>query len=1083
MKECPSCRLCFDDDSNHCPYDNAILLASNKCGITLDKRYVLERRLGKGGMGSVYRAKHVHLKSTHAIKIISPEVVQSDPSLLVRFTQEAILVASIHHPNIVSVTDFGIEIADTLYLVMEYIEGISLDEFLQKEKRLSPAKAYEILKPIALGVGVAHSQGITHRDLKPLNVMLRTGAPLSQAVKVLDFGLAKIKSTESFASLIMAKTTNLLGSPHYMPPEQWDNENVDERSDIYSIGIILFQMLTGDVPFKGNSMPNIMYQHMQAEVPSFASVGISASSRIESVIHKALAKEQDQRFQTVEEFLSAYEHALYDTNDRIAVTPNAKTVSFANEAFRRFEAEPTVEWNRSTDGKSYNLPYLDSSQNERLATYFNQPKPTGAEINENLERQFINAQGRVEEARTKVSQAEKLAVEFNEAQRAAEDARHKFLEAQQKLEEDVRREMKAEMESKLAVERTARQKAEAEAARLAEEAKARQEAEERANQLAKTALEAQHRAQEERRTAEQESRKRQLEEGSRRKAEESIAKLTEEAREAQKRYEEAKRQAEYEAQCRLEAENKRRKVEEEIQRIAAAEAERRKLAEAHAAYKIKEQASRLESEALDAQNRADEARRLAESEARKRENAEAAQRKAETEARRLAEEIIGAQKRLEEAEQRARSEAEKRASEEAARKKAEESARSSSLENQQNFETIQQNLLSQLAEARLLAKTEAEKRALEEAARKRAEESARSLSEAQKSALFGDAGYRDSSPNLAGRTQSGIDLLSSGQRLADTTGTAASNTDRIRLNRAFNPVYLVSGLLGFFLLAGTGAFLLFYASGPASPPDTLNAQNSNDTRETSQTSVAEPPERLKNRMVLIKGGAFLMGRDDADPSDERMYGSQYPAHGVTVEDFYLDRTEVTNDEYAEFVKVKGVKAPGSWEKGSPPAGRGNFPVTEVSYFDARNFADWMSSKAGIPCRLPTEQEWEFAARSGSSQYIFPWGNEWKPDRVNFATGSPTEAGTSTDETAAGVKDLMGSVLEWTSSQFEYYSNFPPAKKEPTSGKITVRGVSFTKEGLASLQKTELLLTLRQAVSPDKKFDFLGFRLACNVPRP
>ena len=113
MKECPSCRLCFDDDSNHCPYDNAILMVTNMCGVTLDKRYTLERRLGKGGMGSVYRAKHVHLKSTHAIKIISPEVVRSDPSLLVRFTQEAILVASIHHPNIVSVTDFGVEIADT----------------------------------------------------------------------------------------------------------------------------------------------------------------------------------------------------------------------------------------------------------------------------------------------------------------------------------------------------------------------------------------------------------------------------------------------------------------------------------------------------------------------------------------------------------------------------------------------------------------------------------------------------------------------------------------------------------------------------------------------------------------------------------------------------------------------------------------------------------------------------------------------------------------------------------------------------------------------------------------------------------
>ena len=424
-------------------------------------------------MGSVYRAKHVHLKSTHAIKIISPEVVRSDPSLLVRFTQEAILVASIHHPNIVSVTDFGVEIADTLYLVMEYIEGISLDEFLRREKVLSPTKALEVLKPIALGVAAAHNQGITHRDLKPLNVMLRAGAPLAQAVKILDFGLAKIKNTESFSSLILAKTTNLLGSPHYMPPEQWDNENVDARSDIYSVGIMLFQMLAGDVPFKGDTMPNIMYQHIQAPVPTFESLGLPPAPAIEAVLKKALDKDQNARYQTIEEFFSAYERSLFNTNEQIAFGTGAKTISFADERSEKFEVLPTQEWSRSTDGKSYNLPYLDSAQNEKLATYFNHPKPTGAEINEQLERQFINAQGRVEEARTKVSQAERLAEEFNEAQRAAEEARRKFLEAQQKLEDEVRREMQAEMDSKLAVEIRAREKAEAEAARLGEEASAR----------------------------------------------------------------------------------------------------------------------------------------------------------------------------------------------------------------------------------------------------------------------------------------------------------------------------------------------------------------------------------------------------------------------------------------------------------------------------------------------------------------------------------------------------------------------------------------------------------------------------------
>ena len=154
----------------------------------------------------------------------------------------------------------------------------------------------------------------------------------------------------------------------------------------------------------------------------------------------------------------------------------------------------------------------------------------------------------------------------------------------------------------------------------------------------------------------------------------------------------------------------------------------------------------------------------------------------------------------------------------------------------------------------------------------------------------------------------------------------------------------------------------------------------------------------------------------------------------------------------------------------------------VSYFDARNFADWISSRDQTPCRLPTEQEWEYAARSGSQQNIYPWGNEWVEDRVNFATGILQEAGATSDETAVGnIKDMMGNVLEWTSSTLQYYPGYPDNLKEDTSGKIAVRGVSHTKKFNAreTLKKTELLLTLRQAVSPERKFDFLGFRLMCS----
>jgi serine/threonine-protein kinase len=1054
MKECPKCKLCLDDEQNTCPHDNQMLFVSNNCGTTLDNRYILERRLGKGGMGAVYKGKHVHLKSTHAIKIISPEVVKSDPTLKVRFTQEAVLAASIHHPNVVNVTDFGVENTSTLFLVMEFIDGISLDDFLRKEKRLSPLHAFELLKPIALGVGAAHHKGITHRDIKPLNVMLRAGLPPAQAVKVLDFGLAKIKSSESFSSLVMAKTTSLLGSPHYMPPEQWDNENVDTRSDIYSLGIILFQMITGEVPFKGSSIPNIMYQHLQSDVPTFESLGGQPSPRIESVIRKALAKEQDDRFATVEEFLFAYESALFNTNEQIGRITNEKTVSFSNERFpsNEFEAaRKTAVVTAGDSDKTYNLPYLDSAQNQTLTNFFNNSKTFDNRTNVQLEQEFLHAQNRVEEARTKVNEAEKLASEFNEAQKAAEEARQKLLQAQKQIEEEVRRQMQAEMDSKLAVEKEARRKAEEEAQRLLQEANARKEAEERANALAKTALEARQRAEEQQKKAEREMQQRRLEEGTRRKAEEAALKLAAEAAEAKRKYEEAKREAEKEAYFRMEAEIKRKKVEEEIHRIAQYEAEKRRIAEAQAAQQIKEQASRLEKQALEAEAKANEARRLAQSEAEKREQAEAARIKAEEEARRLAEEIIEAQKRLEEAEQFAQSESRKREQEEEARKKAEESARS-------------------LAEKAKLEKEQFE-------ARISAGEISADSANQQPTLLFGANSFAD----LKTPTKEKIPV--------DTASSGSLDTGEFSGRNIYKLAAIAIGILIFVTASFSGGYMIYKAYSET-PGDRIAENESNVNRDTAlitnketSTNSAALPARVCQKMVLIKGGEFMMGRNDANPNDERIYGSQYPAHTVSVEDFYLDRTEVTNEEYAEFVRAESYKPPAGWQKGKPPAGQEKLPVTNVSYFDARNFADWISARDNVPCRLPTEEEWEYAARSGSRQNIFPWGNEWIAERANFATGTLKEAGSTDDETAVGnVKDMLGNVLEWTSSTMHYYPNFPENLKENVSDKISVRGVSYTKKFNAekTLQKTELLLTLRQGVSPDRKFDFLGFRLMCNA---
>src|SRR5215210_7635229 len=295
MKECPACRRCFPDHVNHCPNDGDATVHSIAGEPMLDGRYQLERRLGHGGMGVVFQARHIFLKTAHAIKVILPDLVGNDPMLVTRFRQEALAAAAIRHQNIISVTDFGVVRGTMPFLVMEFVNGQSLQDILADEKVMSPQRALEFASAIGAGVGAAHRQNIVHRDLKPLNIMTQQGQPVSQGLKILDFGLAKIKSGELLGSFIQAKTSGLMGSPFYMAPEQWSDDEPDARADIYSLGIILYQMLAGDVPYKGSSIPSIMKKHLTAAPPTFASLGVQVPPPIEAVVRHALEKDADNR--------------------------------------------------------------------------------------------------------------------------------------------------------------------------------------------------------------------------------------------------------------------------------------------------------------------------------------------------------------------------------------------------------------------------------------------------------------------------------------------------------------------------------------------------------------------------------------------------------------------------------------------------------------------------------------------------------------------------------------------------------------------------------------------------------------------
>ena len=351
MRECPACFNCYDDSVNTCPVEGRPTFNSLPGDVALDGRYVLERRLGEGGMGVVYKAHHKFLKTTRAIKIIKPELVGNDPSFATRFQQEAMAAAAIGHPNIISVPDYGFLGGEIPYLVMEFVEGDSLQDLMTSEGRFSPERTLEYMRVIASAIGAAHAHGIVHRDLKPLNIMLnRKGSPQEQ-IRILDFGLAKIKSADLFGSFVGAKTTGIIGSPYYMAPEQWSDDETDKRCDIYSLGIILFQMLSGEVPFKGSSIPAVMKKHLMSPPPPLAVSGSGISKELEKVVYHALEKDPILRTGSAEDLIAELEQAVLggaQGRARARTRSKSKTKSAAGRAKDTEAARTTAEQMKAT---------------------------------------------------------------------------------------------------------------------------------------------------------------------------------------------------------------------------------------------------------------------------------------------------------------------------------------------------------------------------------------------------------------------------------------------------------------------------------------------------------------------------------------------------------------------------------------------------------------------------------------------------------------------------------------------------------------------------------------------------------------
>ncbi len=264
----------------------------------LGGRYELGALIGRGGMAQVYRANDTVLNRQVAVKVLSSNF-SSDPEFVARFRREAQAAARLSHPNVVSVFDTGSD-DGTHYIVMEYVEGRTLADVLAQEGRLPPERGARVAESVCKALGFAHEEGIVHRDIKPGNIMItRQGE-----VKVMDFGIARATTSET-----LAQTRTVMGTAAYLSPEQARGEQVDQRSDIYSLGVVLYEMLTGRPPFTGDSAVAVAYQHVQENPPPPSSIASAVSAGLDSVVMRALAKDPATRFQTTEEFRSALEGA------------------------------------------------------------------------------------------------------------------------------------------------------------------------------------------------------------------------------------------------------------------------------------------------------------------------------------------------------------------------------------------------------------------------------------------------------------------------------------------------------------------------------------------------------------------------------------------------------------------------------------------------------------------------------------------------------------------------------------------------------------------------------------------------------
>ncbi len=320
MKYCTACNTKYEDSVSFCALDGEVLEAdpASIVNTVLDGQYQMEALLGKGGMGAVYRARHILLGDRVAIKVLPPEV-RNNAEWLRRFRREGQAARRFRHANAVTVYDLRTAADGTIYMVMEYVEGHTLDHAIKTRGRFSAAEAFEVLTPIMSVLDTAHSMGVVHRDLKPENIMIGKAENGPPAVKLLDLGIAKLREIagdENSGNTALTMAGQVLGTPYYMSPEQWGeiprdgNVEIDGRADIYSLGLVFYEMILGRRCFSGNTLHELRREHVATTPKPLYEVAPEVPRAFSDAIERATAKDRADRQATAGMLASELRTAL-----------------------------------------------------------------------------------------------------------------------------------------------------------------------------------------------------------------------------------------------------------------------------------------------------------------------------------------------------------------------------------------------------------------------------------------------------------------------------------------------------------------------------------------------------------------------------------------------------------------------------------------------------------------------------------------------------------------------------------------------------------------------------------------------------